>query len=146
MNIEIIPATESDRAFFRKAHHLAYRDVIESMFSWDEEEQDKFANKDFDERNPHIIIYGKIRVGVLGWLAKADHIWFGPIYILPEHQNKGIGSYLVREFMNRARNAGLPLHLQTLRKNEKARKFYEKLGFTILPSDEIHWQMEYKSK
>ncbi len=144
MNIEIIPATEQDRIFFRKTHHIAYKEVIESMFLWNEQEQDKFADKDFNERIPHIIIYKEISAGVIGWQDKAGFIWFGSIFILPEYQILGIGSYLVRKFIDKADSESLPIRLQTLRNNENAKKSYERLGFKVLSSDSIHWQMEYK--
>ncbi len=144
MNIELIPATEKDREFFRKTHHLAYRQVIESMFKWDEKEQAIFADRDFDERNPHIIIFDKQYSGVVGWQDKSEYIWFGPIFILPQYQNKGIGSLLVKQFMDKADSQNLPLRLQTLRKNERAKVFYKKLGFKVIDYNNIHWQMEYR--
>jgi GNAT superfamily N-acetyltransferase len=114
------------------------------MFVWNDKEQDNFADKDFAERNPHIIIFNEMRVGVIGWQDKIDYLWFGPIFIMPEYQNKAIGSYLVRQFIDKADNRNLPVRLQTLRKNENAKKFYEKLGFKTLSSDDIHYQMEYR--
>ncbi|MEQ1705321.1 MAG: GNAT family N-acetyltransferase [Rickettsiales bacterium] len=144
MSIDIIKATEKDRCFFRVAHHVAYREIIESMFNWNEQEQDKYADNDFDERNPHIILYDKIPAGVIGWQDKPDYIWFGPIFILPKYQNQGIGSYLVRKFIDKANSQNLTLRLQTLLRNERAKKLYDKLGFKTVSSDDIHWQMEYK--
>ena len=143
MMIELIPATENDRAFFRRAHHLAYRDVIESMFGWDEKAQDAFADIDFTERNPHIIMHKGKCIGVIGWQNKPDHTWFGPIFILPEHQKTGIGSHIVKQFIKEAQAKGLPLRLQTLRQNHGAKRLYERLGFNILSATDIHWQMEF---
>jgi GNAT superfamily N-acetyltransferase len=145
MQIRLIPATESDRTFFRNVHHLAYRDVIESMFGWDEKSQDHYADIDFNSRNPHIIQYEEKPVGVLGWQEKQDHIWFGPIFVLPQFQNKGIGSFLVKQFIENAEAKNIALRLQTLRMNERAKKLYERLGFIVLSSNEIHWHMEYKT-
>jgi hypothetical protein len=84
MNITLIAAEEEDRTSFRHAHHLAYRPVIEKMFGWDESKQDVYADKDFDERQPHLIYKEGRKIGVVGWQIKPDHIWFGPIFILPE--------------------------------------------------------------
>lgn len=143
MNINLISAGEKDREFFKKTHHRAYRAVIESMFGWDEEKQNNYADKDFNERNPHIIQYESHRAGVLGWQEKIDHIWFGPIFILPEYQNKGIGTFLVKQFKREADSKNISLKLQTLKINEGAKRLYEGLGFKILSENEVHWQMEY---
>ncbi len=143
MTIQLIPAEEQDRTFFRKAHHIAYRPVIESMFGWDEKAQDNYADKDFDERSPHIILFENQKAGVIGWQDKPDYIWFGPIFILPEYQGNGIGSILVKQFMDRANTENISLKLQTLKMNLGAKKLYEKLGFKVILESDIYWQMEY---
>lgn len=141
MMVELIPATETDRAFFRFAHHRAYRSVIELMFGWDEAYQDKAADKDFDERAPHVIRCDGVDVGVVGWVDKGDHIWFGPIFILPEHQGKGIGTELIHRVIAGART----VKLQTLKENRRAKAWYERLGFKVVSADGIHWQLEYRA-
>ena len=142
MTIELVPAKESDRLFFIHVHHVSYREVIESMFGWDVISQNIHANKDFDACNPHVILYNTQPCGVMGWQEKSDHILLSPIYILPAYQGKGIGTYLVKSLIDKSRFLGIPLRLQTLLKNEKAKKFYEKLGFTVYASNDVHWQME----
>jgi GNAT superfamily N-acetyltransferase len=143
MNITLIAAEEDDRSFFRQAHHLAYRPVIEAMFGWDESKQDVYADKDFDERQPHLICEEGRKVGVVGWQIQPDHIWFGPIFILPEYQGRGIGMHVVKEFIKKAEAENLPLRLQTLLLNEKAKAFYERLGFRTRDKSAVHWQLEY---
>lgn len=143
MNITLIAAQEEDRTFFRHAHHSAYRPVIEKMFGWDDSKQDVYADKDFDERHPHLAYEGGRKVGVVGWQTKPDRIWFGPIFILPEYQGKGIGMHVVKKFIKKAESERLPLRLQTLLVNEKAKAFYERLGFKTLDKSAVHWQLEY---
>lgn len=143
MNVELHPATENDRAFFRQVHHRAYRSVIESMFGWDEAYQDKAADKDFDERTPHIIRCDGAAAGVVGWVDRGDHIWFGPLFILPEHQGKGIGTILMQNLIELARGQARAIKLQTLKENTRAKAWYERLGFTVVAVDDHHWQLEY---
>ncbi len=142
MEIELVPMKEIDRPFFRQAHHRSYRSVVESMFGWDEAYQDGAADIDFNERNPHIIIHNKEAVGIVGW-QETDHLWFGPLFILPECQNRGIGTLVVRKFIEQSCFRKLPLRLQTLRQNIGAKRLYEKLGFHVVSVSDIHWQMEY---
>jgi ribosomal protein S18 acetylase RimI-like enzyme len=142
-DIRYMACAEDDRAFFRAVHHAAYRATIESMFGWAEGVQDVAADRDFDSRNPHIVSVDGERVGVVGWLIRAEDLWLGPVFILPEFQNRGIGTAVVRHFMAEAQRQNLPLRLQTLKANQGAKRLYEGLGFRNLPSDEIHWQMEW---
>lgn len=146
MTLEFVPATENDRGFYRHVHHLAYRPDIEKMFGWDEALQDKFADKDFDTRNPTLVYFNKNKVGVIGWLERENDIWFGPVFILPEFQGQGIGTLILKHFMTEAEHRKIPLSLQTLAVNERAKKWYETLGFHTIEKSAIHWQMQYKPK
>jgi GNAT superfamily N-acetyltransferase len=143
MNITLIPALESDREFFRRVHHKAYRDTIESMFPWDEYEQNRFAYRDFDTRDPHIILYGDERFGVVGCQHLEDHIWFGPVFVLPAYQGKGVGSSVVKLFMERGRTANIPLKLKTLKTNIRAKELYERLGFIVSDHTDKYWFLDY---
>ena len=53
------------------------------------------------------------------------------LYVLPSQQGKGTGRFMVDYIIEQARlMGGHTLHLQVNRKN-KARDFYERLGFTV---------------
>ena len=49
MKFDYVPAVRKDRSFVIHAHHTAYRNISETMFGWNEAEQDKFAAKAFDQ-------------------------------------------------------------------------------------------------
>ena len=143
MQILLAQAEELDRAFFRMAHHLAYREVVESMFGWNEAEQDKIVDSEFDECNPHIINHAGTSVGTVGWQIREDHIWFGPIYIMPEFQSRGIGTSVLRQIIEMSRAQKLRLRLRTLSGNLGAKSFYERLGFSVMSATEKHWHMQF---
>ncbi len=51
------------------------------------------------------------------------------IYVLPNQQGKGIGKYVIEYVLEEIKSKGASaLHLQ-VNKNNKARQFYERLGF-----------------
>jgi ribosomal protein S18 acetylase RimI-like enzyme len=52
------------------------------------------------------------------------------MYILPSHQNRGIGTRLVRELAREAKESGRPLRLRVLSVNP-ARRLYEREGFQV---------------
>jgi GNAT superfamily N-acetyltransferase len=113
------------------------------MFVWDEEQQNNFVNRDFDTRDPHIVLYGDERCGVVGYQDMEDHIWFGPVFVLPAYQGKGVGSSVVKLFMARARTANIPLKLKTLKANIRAKELYERLGFIVSDHTDKYWFLEY---
>jgi GNAT superfamily N-acetyltransferase len=143
MEIELLPASVDDQPFFRDLHHAAYRPVIEAMFGWVQAVQDEAADREFRERRPRIIRSGGRAVGAVGLLEMPDHLWFGPLYILPEFQRRGIGTLTIGRFMRHADEVRLPLRLRTLRNNLSAKKLYERLGFETTSATELHWYLQY---
>jgi GNAT superfamily N-acetyltransferase len=69
-------------------------------------------------------------IGALAVERHSTHIQLTQIYILPSHQNRGIGTSLVRELVREARETGRPLRLRVLSVNP-ARTLYEREGFKV---------------
>ncbi|MFL6566343.1 MAG: GNAT family N-acetyltransferase [Burkholderiales bacterium] len=77
-----------------------------------------------------IVQCGDEDVGAISVERHAEFIQLSQLYILPQHQNKGIGTSLVRELASEARNSRRPLRLRVLKSNP-ARRLYERLGFQV---------------
>jgi GNAT superfamily N-acetyltransferase len=66
-------------------------------------------------------------VGVAGSRAE----WLDGLYVLPEWWSRGVGRSLQDEVLVRQRAAGVQrCHLWVLERNDRARRFYERLGWT----------------
>jgi GNAT superfamily N-acetyltransferase len=52
------------------------------------------------------------------------------MYLLPSHQNRGIGTSLIRKLALEAKESGRPLRLRVLSVNP-ARRLYEREGFRV---------------
>ena len=62
------------------------------------------------------------------------------LYILPEYQNRGIGTNLLTHLEQRAKEAGLrKLRALTIGKASWAVKFYQKLGYRLTDKIERPW-------
>jgi glyoxylase I family protein len=67
-------------------------------------------------------------VGALAVEHESTHIQLAQIYIVPSHQNRGIGTHLVRSVAANASRDGKPLRVRVLAGNP-ARRLYEREGF-----------------
>ena len=85
--------------------------------------------------------------------ARAGRIWIGrdkeqirllDIALLPEFQNRGVGTLLMRRLIDEARRAGKPLRHMVFALNNDARRFYERLGFVVIeefgPYEHMEWR------
>ena len=72
-------------------------------------------------------------VGYAAYFHKGHDIYkLDKIYVLPSQQGKGTGKFVIDYIINEIKQKGATaLQLQVHRKN-KARNFYEKLGFVII--------------
>ena len=77
-----------------------------------------------------IIEFAGEDIGVLAVKRHPDHIELAQLFILPSHQNRGIGTSILRSIMQEARQAGKPVRLRLLAVNP-ARRLYEREGFRV---------------
>ena len=133
------PAQPSDKEHARRVHHLAYRDVVEQEFgSWVEAEQDGWFEKGFSTTHLRIVELDGIAIGAIAVTEADDRVSLLEIQILPDYQNRGIGSRLVKDEIAYAASRCKPLCLQVLRAN-RARALYERLGFRLVGESEHHF-------
>ena len=65
--------------------------------------------------------------------------------ILPERRGQGIGTQVLQQLIQSCATNGSVLSLR-VEKNNRALYLYKRLGFTIVSSDEISFEMEWKPK
>ena len=87
------PADEADAAFAREAHHGAYRDVVTRQFgAWDEQVQDGFFDRSWDDHDHEIILRDDVPCGYTSVECGDDHIHVREFVIHPAFQGQGIGT------------------------------------------------------
>jgi ribosomal protein S18 acetylase RimI-like enzyme len=135
-------AKTSDAAFMRRLHKAAYRDVVVRQFGiWDDEIQYALLTKKWVPEKFEIIEIGGKSVGCISIEDGPEKVFVAELVILPEFQGRGIGGELMRAEIKRGRQMGKPVCLQVLNKNEKARAFYEHLGFVVDGTTDRHFTM-----
>lgn len=69
------------------------------------------------------------------------------IYVLPENQGKGYGKMLIDEICRRIQQTGSNTLDLNVNRDNKAKSFYEKLGFKIIYEEDIpigpYWMNDY---
>lgn len=117
------------------------RYVEEVWGAWDEvKSRDHFgaalANGEFQS-----ICEGGLRVGALSILKMANHHQIEQLFIEPQHQNRGVGTRVVRQILADAAVDLKPVRLRVLVSNP-AKRLYERLGFVVTESTKERHFME----
>jgi GNAT superfamily N-acetyltransferase len=138
--IKIIPADESHYDFIYRVKKEAYGESITRVWGWDENLQRQFFANDWASQKPSVILYDNEPVGTISFTKKEGPFFIGRwfiehFYILPEYQNKGIGSFVLKHFLDTADNAGLPVNLMVLSFNPAA-SLYARMGFKVIETKE----------
>lgn len=141
--IKIIHADESYYEFFFQLKKAAMGPYVEKIWGWDEKIQQKHHAADWQEKRPGIILYGNQPIGSILVTSEDNHIHIGRFYILPEFQNKGIGTYILKDVLVKADKAKQSTTLAVLRINP-AISLYKRYGFTVTGSNEHQYLMERK--
>lgn len=74
-----------------------------------------------------VAVDGERIIGVAVVGAGLGGRWLWKLYVMPEHQGRGVGSELMTAVL--ASWGGESLHLSHIEGNESARRFYERWGF-----------------
>ena len=138
------PATKNDYDFLYHLIEVCLKEYVEATWGWDDAFQQNYFAKHFDTTGCHIVLVNGREAGQRTVVEQEDGLYISGIYILPEYQNQGLGSALIREVIAEAEKAGRPLTLQVLKANHPARRLYERLGFAVTAEKLTHYIMKWE--
>jgi GNAT superfamily N-acetyltransferase len=141
--IILIPADETNKEFSYQVKEAAEGEYITLMFGWDENVQRDFHAKAWQSHKPDIITYDGKPIGTIAIIESEDYIEIGQFFILPDYQNKGIGTHLLKNILDKADQSGKNVTLRFL-KNNPVKSLYIRNGFRVVRNDEILYFMERK--
>jgi ribosomal protein S18 acetylase RimI-like enzyme len=144
----------SDREFLFELYALSRE---EEMSSWGMNPQQKRAflemqftarARSYEAAYPHaehsVILENGQSSGAMIVARSATGIFLVDIRLLPNRQNRGLGSHVIGDLIEESSRAGLPLRLSVLEGN-RAVRLYERLGFHRMGGDALYCQMERNS-
>ncbi|HEX8459932.1 MAG TPA: GNAT family N-acetyltransferase [Segetibacter sp.] len=139
--LALIQATKNDFDFAFRLKKIVYREYIEQTWGWDEEFQMNFHKENFSTANTKVITVENNPIGTVDVKEESERIFLSGLYLLPEFQNKGIGSLVLADIERQAQAAGKRLELEVLKVNVRAQELYKKLGFRMDEQDENKFVM-----
>ena len=135
-------ATETDCDFLWYLTATTMRDYIAKVSGWDEAFQEKRFWCTFDPARWRVLIVDGKNAGGFAIDHHPHVLFLADLQLLPEYQGHGIGSAIIGALTAEARGTGRPLLLQVLDNNPRARRLYERLGFSfVCPSPVPHYSV-----
>ena len=140
MTYTLRPAGEADVVFLWHLRVAAMKEYVARTWGWDEVFQRHYFREHLDLSRLEIIVVEDVSIGALSVEARAGVTFLANIEIVPEYQGQGIGSAIIRDRCDQARQKGEAVELQVLKVNP-ARRLYERLGFREVGETETHFRM-----
>ena len=144
-NLKLRKAIAIDSEFAYQTKKAAFKEYIDKVGGWDENEQRHLHERRFALYDFEIIQVSGTDAGILSVVRQPDCIKVNQIFILPEYQNKGIGTACMEHIIEESAISNLPVRLQVLKVNQRALAFYKRLGFNSTGETDTHVLMERMS-
>ena len=115
-------------------HKQAIGEYVAATWGWDEDVQRQMFSERFTLSRRVIQVDG-VDVGVLEFEERPEEVYLGLVELLPQWQNKGIGTQILRWLRRRAEESHRRLTLHVLKANLRARRLYEREGLRIVEEE-----------
>jgi ribosomal protein S18 acetylase RimI-like enzyme len=154
--LQLRPVTDSDNPFLLSVY-LSTREEELAQAQWQEGQKEMFVSwqfglqrREYDARYPDaaydVILVDQQPAGRI-WVGTDDaQIRLLDIALLPEFQNRGVGTALLHQLMDDARASGKALRHMVFMLNSDAKRFYERLGFVTIEDLGAYQHMEWKAE
>ena len=139
-SIRLRPATAADYAFALDLYLRTMKPYTEELMVWNEQRQIASFAKHWDVEDVRVISADGRDVGWLQATETPTEIVLQQFFVAPERQRAGIGAQVLRGLLAGWKLTGKPLALTVL-KNNPARRFYERFGFSVVGETGVKFQM-----
>jgi GNAT superfamily N-acetyltransferase len=138
--ITLRPADAADAEFVYRLTEACMRAyAVATWGRWNEDA----TRASFRPATHRIVQVDDRDIGCVALEQANDHLFVDSLYILPDWQNRGIGTGVMRDVVAAARAGGKSLRLNVLAANP-ARRFYERMGFVVTQSTPERHYMEWR--
>jgi ribosomal protein S18 acetylase RimI-like enzyme len=141
-----------DEDFLYEVYASTRRDELAPM-GWTDAEREAFLRMQFTAQHRsylaqfpagdfQIILWHERPIGRLYLDRRSDEIRGIDIALLPAYRQAGIGTAIMQDLLDEVARDGMPFRLHVVKSN-RARRLYERLGFTTLEDDGVYLFMEW---
>ena len=153
--VELRPVSDTDNEFLLGVYASTREEELEQA-EWAEGQKEMFLRwqlglqrREYEARFPDaaydIILVDQQPAGRI-WVGSDDEqIRLLDIALLPQFQNRGVGTELVRRLIKEAAKQGKALRHMVFVLNNNAERFYERLGFKLIEDFGAYKHMEWRS-
>ncbi len=118
----------------------AMRESLEQVGRFDPERaRERLQNSFYPEHTQFIVLAGE-RIGFYTFRPLTDGFHLDHLYIHPQSQSRGVGSFVMQHLIAQAEEKQMPIHVGALRESASNR-FYQRHGFVKVREDE--WDIYY---
>lgn len=146
-NYTLVPYTDKDYNFIYETKKQAYKTYVEQNYgAWVEQDQLEMFKTFIEDRknNIQIITLDNKQIGFVDGKVVSNTLYEqGNICVVPEYQNKGIGTHYLTTLINSHPDKNISLRVF---KQNPAQNLYKRLGFEITGETKTHFNMMKKSK
>lgn len=149
------PAQLADAAYMLAVYASTRADEM-ALVDWAPEQKQAFVQMQYTAQAQHyasyyptaeyyVVMDGQTALGRLIVCRSPSEILMMDIALLPEYRRQGTGAAVIRDLMDEARQAGIPmrLHVETF---NPALRLYERLGFSKTAESGFYLEMEWRPK
>ncbi|HTI17176.1 MAG TPA: GNAT family N-acetyltransferase [Trinickia sp.] len=140
MDLTFSFTTQSDADALVAIRIAAMRESLERIGRFDPQRARERFLASFDPALSRFIETDGVKVGFVLVRPQKDHWLLDHLYIVPEHQGKGIGAAVLRAVFADADAQRMSIRLGALRGSDSNR-FYQRHGFVQI--DEAEWDIYY---
>jgi ribosomal protein S18 acetylase RimI-like enzyme len=116
--------------------------IIAAGGAWDEERRREETTEVSLDPDASVVVAGALDAGILLVERSPTELHLHILYLFPIFQGLGIGTTLVSSLQSEAAELRVPLRLKVLKVNP-AKRFYERLGFTVEEETEHFFCMQH---
>lgn len=152
--VELRQVSPDDDQFLLSVYASTRQEEL-SQVEWEEGQKELFLRWQFDlqrreyeTRFPNaayrVILVDQQPAGRIWTGSDDEQIRLLDIALLPDFQNRGVGTALLRRLMDQADEAGKMLRHMVFVLNNNAERFYERLGFKAIEDFGAYKHMEWR--
>jgi ribosomal protein S18 acetylase RimI-like enzyme len=152
VKIKLRPVQESDNEFLLKVYGSTREQEL-AQVPWTADQKQQFVRMQWEAQKNHyaaqhptasheIVCSEGSAAGRLYLDRSGEKFHILDITLLPEHRNRGAGSFLLGQLMAEAKEAGKPVTIYVETYNPSLRLF-QRLGFTTIQQEGFHLLLQH---